>query len=299
MAAAKTTLTMAGSPSSDSAPSELTPASRIERWRAGLGWFGRASVDLLFPPACVLCQTPLDDLRNETPLRELNSSNEAPPSQHVAPFCEPCRRRLLPPTVPRCRRCGADIMHRRGDGQRCDSCRAIDLHFASVVPLGDYDDELRRAVLLTKEKVHQVLCTALTDLLWEQCGAKLTAWEPDLVAAVPMHWSQRLKRGVSNADEIAVGLAKRLRVPHGPRLLIRRRNTEPQSTLSRSRRFENVRDAFRVSKCYRLHQTRILLVDDILTTGATSSEAARTLLSAGASKIDVAVLAKSHRPANR
>lgn len=154
-------------------------------------------------------------------------------------------------------------------------------------------------MLEMKEVGHRPLTHSMARLLAEQRGEEIDRFKPDLIAAVPMYWSQRLRRGVNSAEEIGETLARRLRVPWGPRLLIRRRNTPPQSELSRTGRFENVRDAFRVSKCYQLKATRVLLVDDILTTGATCSEAARMLRQAGAAEVAVAVIAKSVRPGSQ
>ena len=262
--------------------SSSEPSVGVGRWPARFGWFARAAIEMVYPPSCVICQEPLNETNQTTA---------------AAPFCVACRDQLLSsPASLRCHRCGSNVSREELDETRCIDCRALTLHFSTVLPLGDYRDDLRDSVLRMKKASHRVLSRSMASLLWEERCGEIEKFKPDLITAIPMHWSQRLWQGMNSAEEVAESLARHLRVPYGPRLLIRRRNTEPQSRLSRTRRFENVRNAFRISKCYVLHQTRILLVDDILTTGATCSEAARMLKGAGAAEVGVTVVAKSIRP---
>jgi predicted amidophosphoribosyltransferase len=107
-----------------------------------------------------------------------------------------------------------------------------------------------------------------------------------------MHWRRRVRRGVNGAELLAERVACRLRVPLANRLLRRRRHTLPQSSLPRSERLENVRDAFVKRLAYHLEAAHVLLIDDILTTGSTCSEAARALKRGGAAQVTVAVVAR-------
>lgn len=100
-------------------------------------------------------------------------------------------------------------------------------------------------------------------------------------------------RGTNNPDILARQIARHLGVPDEPSLLIRRRDTLPQADLPPGRRFENVRGAFRIRAGYDIRGARVVLVDDVLTTGATSSEAAKTLKRAGAQAVVVAVIART------
>jgi ComF family protein len=111
-----------------------------------------------------------------------------------------------------------------------------------------------------------------------------------------MFWTRRLSRGINNADTLAECLAREIRVSLRRRLLRRCRNTMPQKNLSPSARFQNVRGAFAAKASPQLKGKRILLVDDTLTTGATCSEAARTLKQAGAAVVACAVVARAHGP---
>ena len=117
----------------------------------------------------------------------------------------------------------------------------------------------------------------------------------DVVLPIPMHWLRRLGRGFDHARAIAAGLARELSLPLG-RELVRIRNTPPQVNLSRTRRMENVRGAFAVRDRVAIAGAQVLLVDDVTTTGATASEAARALLDADAAGVTLAVLAKAEPP---
>jgi len=110
---------------------------------------------------------------------------------------------------------------------------------------------------------------------------------------VPMYWKRRLVRGTNSPEIIARSVAAGLGVKARGRLLVRCRNTLPQADLSPRHRFSNVKGAFRVRKHRDLDGARVLLVDDILTTGATCSEAARALKKAGAAVVAAAVVARA------
>jgi predicted amidophosphoribosyltransferase len=110
-----------------------------------------------------------------------------------------------------------------------------------------------------------------------------------------MHYGRAFVRGGDHSQRIAAVLADRLDVPLGDDL-IRVRDTLPQVHLPRTRRIENVRDAFQVRPGGHVDGLTVLLVDDVTTTGATANEATRALLSAGARRVELAVLAKAEPP---
>lgn len=130
-------------------------------------------------------------------------------------------------------------------------------------------------------------------------AAELAKYQPELIVPVPMHWTRQMARGTNSAAVLAKHLASRMRLPLNSRLLVRSRKTLPQADLPPSRRFENVQGAFRVRVRYDIQDTRIVLVDDILTTGATCGEAAKILKQAGAKLVIAAVLARAEGPQSR
>ena len=238
----------------------------------------RALLDLVFPPTCVSCHAGLDA--------------EHAPCAHV-PLCRTCLGELALFAGPTCRQCGAPVADGRGPVDRCPRCGRRKLWFDETIALGRYVGRLRQLLLEMKQWRGDPTSLAVADLAWHRCGERLRAAGPDLVVPIPIYWMRRWSRGTNSAALLAERLASRLGVPLAARVLRRRRNTPPQFTLPPSRRWPNVRRAFSVKKGYPLERAHVLLVDDILTTGATCSEAARALKRAGAARVTVVVAARS------
>jgi ComF family protein len=239
--------------------------------------FAGAAFDLVLPGVCLGC-------------------GQAP-ALHKG-LCQACNERLLAVVaLPYCPRCGATV----GPGlpvtfDGCRACPAVLPRFSSVVRLGPYAPPLRSLVRLAKYHRLPGMRGRLADMLAVAAIVRLSGRVPDVVMPVPMHWRRRMWKGYDHARLLAAALAGKLRAPLGNELL-RVRNTPPQVHLPRSRRIENVRNAFAVRNSACLREALVLLVDDVTTTGATACEAARTLLDAGAAQVVLAVVAKSEPPA--
>jgi ComF family protein len=139
----------------------------------------------------------------------------------------------------------------------------------------------------------EALTIAVADLLCDRQGQQIAAFRCDSIVPIPMHWTRRAVRGTNSAEIIAEVLSRRLGLPVAGRRLVRRRKTLPQFNLNPSGRIRNIRRAFRLSAGYHCSAARVLLVDDILTTGATCNEAAKVLRAAGATRVAVAVVARA------
>jgi len=243
-------------------------------WR-GVARGRRVGLNLLLPPRCAYCDTDLFDTADDLLL------------------CSECRAALCPGPWHACRRCGATAPLGRPAPDSCNWCRANRLQFDRAVILGPYRGELRTAVLRMKTGSSEPLSAALARLYNHTRGEQIASLRPDLVMPVPMFWRRRLVRGTNSPEILADCLARHLRVPLALGVLFRHRNTLLQTNLPPTRRFPNVRGAFRLRTTYPLDGARVVLVDDILTTGATCSEAARVLKRAGASMVAVAALARA------
>ena len=241
----------------------LTSSIRHWCWR---------SLNLVFPPVCSYCEAPLG-------------------LEHPTRLCTGCLRHLRTSQAA-CSRCGSRLPA-IATTEDCPQCRDLKLRFRGVTRLGSYEGPLRLAVLRIKRPDERALAVALGDLLAEVIAAQSNPLDRDVVVPVPMHWTRRARRGSNSAESIGVRLAERLRVPLASDLLARRRRTAPQASLSPGRRRANVRGAFRVRPHKDLIGAKVLLVDDILTTGATLNEASKTLLKAGAAEVWTAVLARA------
>lgn len=143
------------------------------------------------------------------------------------------------------------------------------------------------------------LASALAGLLWDSRRETISRWEVDVVVPVPPFWAARLVQRSNAATVAAETLARRLKLPCRTDLLAKRRWTPAQASLSPTDRRRNLRDAF-AARTSGLSGKRVLLVDDVLTTGTTAQRCARTLREAGATAVAVAVLARGlGRPAAR
>lgn len=209
-------------------------------------------------------------------------------------LCPNCRRRLSAPTMASCARCAVPLIGVSQD-RLCNACRQQSPPYCGVACLGRYENELRAAVLRMKHPRQEWLADALVELLWSACQAELTAFAPEVIVPAPMHWRRRWLRGWNSPECIAEQLARRLRVPALP-LLRRTRNTQPQGALGRKQRQANLRGAFALRPGYATDHGRILLVDDVMTSGATAAECSRVLLADGAAQVMVAVLARAPGP---
>jgi predicted amidophosphoribosyltransferase len=232
-------------------------------------------VELLFPPACAYCRC------------QLASAGDG------LLLCGACRTSLDGTPRGRCGRCGARVPAALPRGEGCAVCREAGFAFDAVRALGDYDAALRMAVLRLKRAGQEPLAAALVEMLWRRCAAELTAAGFDAVLNTPMHWWRRTRRGTCAPELLASGLAARLKIEHLPRCLVCRRLRPSQGTLGRHQRLANVRGTFAVRRGYQLAGARVLVVDDVLTTGATAGELARVLKRAGAAAVWVTVLARA------
>jgi ComF family protein len=237
-------------------------------------WWGQG-LDLLLPPRCACCDTELTAL-----------------ADHLL-LCDDCQGLLGPIDWRFCHRCGSPITAKEATAKRCERCRTRRLHFDAAVSLGAYRDHLRDAVLRMKRPAGRTLAVAMGRLFQLRRGGDVVSLHPNLIIPVPMHWRRRWVQGSNSPDLLAECLASSLGIPVEAGVLRRQRNTIPQANLPPKQRFANVRGAFLVRSGYDLAGRHVLLVDDILTTGATCSEAARVLKAAGVAQVTVAVLARA------
>jgi ComF family protein len=203
---------------------------------------------------------------------------------------------MQPPTSPLCTRCG-DPFFGAGTDHLCHRCltrrpafgvaRACATYAAADAQTGP----LKRALQRFKYTPDVSLAPTLSRVLADNCPFDTSAY--DLVVPVPLHIDRLRWRGFNQAWLLARSLARERGWASDPFALERVRATDPQVELDDAARRRNVRAAFRVPDPRRVRDRRILLVDDVCTTGATADECSRTLLKAGARHIDVLVLARA------
>jgi ComF family protein len=231
----------------------------------------RALKDLLFPPHCLGCK------------RRLDSS--LPPL-----FCVECADTLTFIRSPRCLCCGIPFVS--GADHLCGLCLN-----------GRHAFDLARALLYYRPPVSDIIVSlkfngnlagiaSLRALITEV--KLLDAFiEPDIILPVPLHTRRLRQRGFNQAVVISNGCLSNWKKKIETGLLVRHRPTSPQSLLSGDERRSNLKNAFSLADPNRIAGMRVLLVDDVYTTGSTVNECSRVLRKAGAERIEVFTLARS------
>ncbi len=242
-------------------------------------WMG-AAIGLVAPPRCAACG------REDGPWGGIKS---------VMPhLCGPCQDAAAPAEGNRCRRCASPVGPFIDTRQGCMHCCRDRFHFETVIRLGIYRSTLRQICLAAKRPRSEEIVAALAEFLWKREEPALREFRAYLVIPVPHHWRENLRTTPHAPETLAVVLSRRLRVDLATHILAKTRRTDKQAKLPPSRRRTNLKGAFHVPRRFHsdVDQRRILLVDDVLTTGATADEAARALLAANASSVAVTVIAR-------
>ena len=250
----------------------------VERLRRGAARWAGEGIDLLFPPRCVLC-------RQDLPPADAGARN----SLTAPDLCVACARDLAA-DVGRCVVCGEP-----GAGDSCRRCRGRCPDWDGIAILAAYGDRLREAVLRGKRPGGDEVSRALAALLVGRHRTTFAGWRIDGVVPVPMHWLRRMSRGTSAADEIARRVAGLLGVPF-LRALSRQTATRMQNELPVNERRGNVATAFRLRRP--VAGRRLLVIDDVVTTGSTLAACRRQLAAGGADAVYVAAIAKADRMAD-
>jgi len=265
------------------------PPSQTSRWRAVVRVLRSPLVPLscaFLPDVCALCGAPL-------------------PRISSAPICDVCWAAFPALNAAACVRCGDSLDRPAGDGafSLCRACRLAPPAFVRAVAFGLYEGRMKAAIHALKYDGVHAAAAGLGRML-ARAIAQLASSAPAemLVVPVPLHRSKQAQRGFNQARALARHALGFLALSHpewkltlAPGTLMRQRPTESQAGLSPRQRRLNVRGAFSVSDPAAVAKKHVLLIDDILTTGATARAASLALLQAGAASVHVATLARAQR----
>jgi ComF family protein len=228
--------------------------------------------ELAFPSICIACESIAPD----------NSDS----------FCPSCIVALTTDAHATCPRCSSSVGEFADVQNGCPRCRDERFYFERSFRLGPYDGLLRDAILRMKNGAGETLAECLGRVWANHAETRFRETKADVAIPIPLHWWRKWQRGYNQSEALSEAIALKIGIPHRPRWLRRRRATVHQTSLSGAERRQNLRTAFRVPVSVRLKGKTVLLVDDVLTTGATASEASRALCAAGAVRVIVAVLAQ-------
>ncbi|TAJ98767.1 MAG: ComF family protein [Candidatus Manganitrophaceae bacterium] len=237
-------------------------------------FFLQKLLHLIYPRACIHCNLPLAEGRSNLP------------------FCPGCWGTLRLQTGPHCPICATPfsspsaLLH--SPDHHCGECREHPPAFSRAITPYAYEGVLADAIQRFKYQKQ----TSLADPLARLWVETLTTAPFDRVTAIPLHPARLRTREFNQSLLLAQKIARLIRVPLLIDGLSRSRDTLPQVGLSRKEREQNVRRAFYLSNPIPIREKRILLVDDVYTTGATLREGAKTLLKGGAKEVIVAAIAR-------
>ena len=246
--------------------------------RAWLMATAGALTSLVFPGGCRICDELLTDSRRVPICQDCLASFKRVPSS----LCEICGRPL------------PVLAQDRGQLRLCPACQDKTYAFDRARSFAIYSGALVRAILLLKFEQIDPLGAWFAERLAElvQSSGNFVA---DVIVPVPLHRQRERERGYNQAALISNPLAKRLHLPHKTVLLMRTRARPDKRILSLEERWESVRGAFATRPGSQVDKLRVLLVDDIMTTGATLDACAKVLREAGASSVVALTVARAAR----
>jgi ComF family protein len=236
-------------------------------------------INFVYPPRCAACDRRL-------------------PLETTHRVCADCLAAVERLHDPLCMVCGVPVDPSRDENspEWCRSCITAPPAFTQARAITRYraDDEAHAPVPAMIRRHKYGRDQSLTHALAECVGTPIPLAENDydLVVPVPLHRARLRWRGFNQAALLGSAIARRIGRPLDTVSLIRSRATPSQTAKDRQERHRNVRDAFHVGRPARIANRRILLIDDVMTTGATADECARALLAAGARRVDVLTLAR-------
>lgn len=233
---------------------------------------------MLFPAPCGICGKTLLSA-SRIPLCEQCLSEF---EQIADPLCACCGRPLIAP-MPEVS--AALSVPMRDVELRCRLCRSNFFAFDRARSFAIYNHALSEAVLLLKYEQVTSLAEWFGARLAEITLTGGSEWRADVVVPVPLHRDRRRERGYNQAELIAKSVARHLKLPINSKLLIRTKPRPPQLVLSRAEHWASVRGAYATRGGMKIDKLRVLLVDDVLTTGATLDSCSRALKRAGATAV--------------
>ena len=232
-----------------------------------------AGLGLLYPEVCQLC-----------------GEGRATPAEGYV--CGGCRAKARFIQEPFCQRCGRPYEGDITTRFECANCREMEWHFQSARSAVIARDPVLEVIHRYKYQRALWFEPFLADLLIRAAGPVLGQQKPSMIVPVPLHPTKQREREFNQAERLARRLGAATQIPVNKRLLRRVVPTRTQTQLSRQERLANVRNAFAMRRGQRLNGERLVLVDDVFTTGATTSACARVLTAAGAGEVCVWTVAR-------
>jgi ComF family protein len=228
--------------------------------------------ELVFPDNCVLCRAFLN-------------------SRHERQLCEACLHTVEYNVPPFCAACSRHLEHFTDDGV-CAICRKQERQYDRAWAVCFYNEPMRQLLHSFKYNGKTSLRKTFIPLIRKFIDTYHLPMEDfDCVVPVPLHPVRLRERGFNQSALLSEALCRHYHLNHQPKALIRQRPTATQTTLDQKQRWTNLEGAFRMSPSESVVEKSVLLVDDLLTTGATANAAATALKDSGAAYVGILTLA--------
>ncbi len=227
-------------------------------------------LNVLYPPKCISCNRNVDDI-------------------HV--FCQRCWARIEFISSPSCKKCciplPTDYL-----GEKCGKCIEFNPIFDKCISIFRYDNFTKKLIHDFKFNDKSHYGKSFAKLIIRKAGRLI--YEADLILAVPMHKINLRLRKYNHALLIVKNICKLSDKPFNVDLLVKSKQSPSQIGLSRSERMRNLDNTFSITKSSLIKGKVIVLVDDVMTTGATANECAKTLRKAGAKRVNIVTVARTY-----
>jgi len=230
--------------------------------------------DILFPPKCPACETVLTHDREY-------------------PFCPECLSTISFTASPLCTSCGLPFTETEGANHLCEDCILSKPPFSIARSLGKYESALLDTIHLFKYHGKISVGEDLGRMMAKACYDSIEIENYSLIIPVPLHPKRLREREFNQSLILARQISKKFSIPLDFIALRRKIRTEAQVNLSGRQRMANVRSAFEVADRSRIEGKKILLIDDVYTTGSTAKECSKILMKSGAKEVAVLTLART------
>lgn len=274
-----------------------------------MGYVGRAVAEAVFPQKCRACGSfwsyvpkfPSGEDRHPVVLDPVDGLADVFQAVAMPWLCPDCITSFEAVASPLCGRCGVMFQSRVGEDHLCSDCMRRPGNFRRARAAGVYSGAIMALIHQLKYRACLALIHPLGRLLQEAFRRHWQPEEVDMVLSIPLHNRRLRQRGFNQAQMLVDAWANAVReekrdwqrFPKAREIIVRSRPTAPQAGLGKPERRRNIRRAFKVVDRSAVQGRRILLVDDVYTTGATAEEAAHELKKNGADSVDVLTVART------
>jgi len=235
--------------------------------------FAHHILSFFLPQACVSCRIVL-------------------PLEDQGPFCPSCLKQIKPLPRSLCTICGDPFSHSEIASHICGECLSDRPHFEWARSVFEWGPPLNQVLHAFKYQGSEVALSWFCNEMIQAMNEIATKSSFDVLVPVPLHPFRLVRRGFNQSLLLARGLAQKTGVPVDFKVLIRERHEKPQATGGREERLRQIKGSFALEKGANLEGKRVLLIDDVYTTGATLNECAKVLKRAGA-KVSALTLART------